>query len=97
MPAVQRTLWVTRAGDLSNLRMRTEEIPDPGAGEVQVAVKAVGFNFADLFACLGLYRCIFVDVHPARAVSLSLDLRGCLGTIVASPQNFLVRTLRSYI
>ena len=51
-----RTRWVTTAGDLSNLRMKTEAIPEPGANEVQISVEAVGFNFADLFACLGLYR-----------------------------------------
>ena len=51
-----RTRWVTTAGNLSNLRMKTEEISEPGAKEVQIAVQAVGFNFADLFACLGLYR-----------------------------------------
>lgn len=50
-----RTRWVTTAGNLSNLRMKTEEISEPGAKEVQIAVEAVGFNFADLFACLGLY------------------------------------------
>ena len=50
------TRWVTTAGDLSNLCLRTEEMPAPAAGEVQVSVRAVGFNFADLFACLGLYR-----------------------------------------
>lgn len=70
---VQRTLWVTRAGNLSNLRMRTEEIPDPGAGEVQVAVEAVGFNFADLFACLGLYRCILVDPRVTHITQQSVD------------------------
>ena len=52
----QCTRWVTTAGNLSSLRMRTEEIPAPAAGEVQVSVRAIGFNFADLFACLGLYR-----------------------------------------
>lgn len=44
-----------RAGSLSRLRLAEEEIPPPAPGEVQVRVHAVGLNFADVFACLGLY------------------------------------------
>ena len=36
MMAEVLTRWVTTAGDLSNLRMKTEEIPEPGTNEVQV-------------------------------------------------------------
>ena len=34
---------------------RPRPIAPPAPGEVRVAVKAIGLNFADLFACLGLY------------------------------------------
>ncbi len=44
-----------RAGSLDRLTRRTEDLPDPGPGEARVAVKAIGLNFADIFACLGLY------------------------------------------
>ncbi|HTR18940.1 MAG TPA: zinc-binding dehydrogenase [Candidatus Paceibacterota bacterium] len=35
--------------------MLEEELSDPKPGEVQVAVKAIGLNFADAFAVVGLY------------------------------------------
>jgi alcohol dehydrogenase len=51
-----RSVWrIDRAGSLDRLTRRTEALPDPGPGEARVAVKAIGLNFADIFACLGLY------------------------------------------
>ncbi len=44
-----------KAGDLKRLRVTEEEIDGPGSGEVLVEVKAIGLNFADIFAILGLY------------------------------------------
>lgn len=35
--------------------MGTEELAFPAAGEVQIAVRCIGLNFADVFSCLGLY------------------------------------------
>ncbi|RLD21685.1 MAG: zinc-binding dehydrogenase [Bacteroidetes bacterium] len=43
-------------GSIANLRIREEELEDPKAGEVQVAVKAIGLNFADLFTVWGMYK-----------------------------------------
>ena len=51
-----REVWrIGRAGALDRLRRQTEALAEPGRGEARVAVHAVGLNFADLFACLGLY------------------------------------------
>lgn len=43
-------------GSIANLQIQEEEIEDPKAGEVQVAVKAIGLNFADLFTVWGMYK-----------------------------------------
>ena len=52
----RRDVWrIDRAGSLDRVTRRTEDLPDPAAGHARVAVKAVGLNFADIFACLGLY------------------------------------------
>lgn len=52
----RREVWrIDRAGSLDRLTRRTEELPDPTAGQARIAVKAFGLNFADIFACLGLY------------------------------------------
>ncbi|MFW7381952.1 MAG: zinc-binding dehydrogenase [Oligoflexus sp.] len=45
----------THAGSLKRLQMKDESLGSPGDHQVQVAVKAIGLNFADIFALLGLY------------------------------------------
>lgn len=42
-------------GNLKNLNWVEEKLPAPQQDEVQVAVKAIGLNFADIFAIWGLY------------------------------------------
>ncbi len=44
-----------KAGSLKNLKQVQETLNPPATGEVQVAVKTIGLNFADIFAVLGLY------------------------------------------
>ena len=52
----QRDVWrIDHAGSLDKLTRRTEAIEPPPAGHARVAIKAIGLNFADIFACLGLY------------------------------------------
>jgi len=47
--------WQLRAGSLKNMQIHTAELPPPAAHEVQVVVKSIGLNFADIFAIWGLY------------------------------------------
>ncbi len=46
---------VPKAGSLRKITLRQEELPPPGPHEVTVAVRAIGLNYADLFAIMGLY------------------------------------------
>ncbi len=48
-------IWIPRAGAPSVLELREAPDPEPGPGEVRVAVEAAGINFADLLARMGLY------------------------------------------
>jgi alcohol dehydrogenase len=43
------------AGSLANLKLVDKPLPPPALGEVSIAVKAIGLNFADVFAIWGLY------------------------------------------
>lgn len=52
---MQRQSYQLKAGSLTNLTLVTAELPEPQPHEVTVAVKAVGLNFADIFAIWGLY------------------------------------------
>ncbi len=46
---------IPKAGNIDNLKLKEEELPAPGENEVQIKVKSIGLNFADIFAILGLY------------------------------------------
>ena len=46
---------INKAGSLDNLKLVEEELTELSANEVTIEVKAIGFNFADLFAIQGLY------------------------------------------
>ncbi len=52
---MERQTYTLKAGNINRLDIRTEELPDPETGQVLVEVKAIGLNFADVFAVLGLY------------------------------------------
>jgi alcohol dehydrogenase len=76
-----RRAWrIDRAGSLSRLRLVEELLPPPGPGEARVRVTAVGLNFADVFACLGLY-----SATPSGSFVPGLECAGvveCVGPAV---------------
>ena len=52
---MERQLYQLKAGSISNLNLVTDKLDDPHPNELSIAVKAIGLNFADLFAIWGLY------------------------------------------
>ena len=46
---------ISKAGSINSLKLVSENLPEPTENEVTVEVKAIGLNFADLFAIQGLY------------------------------------------
>jgi len=77
----QRTIWrLPRAGSLHRLQPCEETLPDPGPGEVQVRVEAVGLNFADLFAAQGLY-----SATPPGAFVPGLECAGVIEALGPQP------------
>ena len=49
-------VWQLTSGNLANLKLVERELPVPQKDdEVLVKVAYCGLNFADIFACLGLY------------------------------------------
>ena len=53
---MQRKIYQLKAGSLSKLKIIEEQLPEPKAQEISVAIKAIGLNFADIFAIWGLYK-----------------------------------------
>ena len=50
-----RQVWISKAGAPDVLQVRDAPDLQPGAGEVRVAVEAIGVNFADVMGRLGIY------------------------------------------
>ncbi len=54
--AVKRRIWqIDRAGRIDRLRLVEETLGPPEPENARVRVRAVGLNFADVFALTGLY------------------------------------------
>ena len=69
--------WRITAGDLSGLRLDTaRSVPAPVLNQVTVDVKACGLNFADVFACLGLY-----SATPEGEFTPGLEFAGVISAI----------------
>jgi alcohol dehydrogenase len=69
-----RRVWrVSRAGSLDRLALEQESLEPPGPGQACVRVAAVGLNFADVFACMGLY-----SATPAGAFIPGLEFAGTI-------------------
>jgi len=80
---VARRVWrIPRAGNLGRLALVEESIPDPAPGEVQVAVTAVGLNFADSLALLGLY-----SATPQGSFVPGLEVAGVIVAVGAALAN----------
>lgn len=75
---MQRKSWkmIPKAGSIDNLKLVEEQINDPGPNEVQIEVKAIGFNFADIFAMFGLY-----GATPKGSFIPGLELSGVVTKI----------------
>ncbi|MEO5581403.1 MAG: zinc-binding dehydrogenase [Saprospiraceae bacterium] len=74
MTSVKR--YTVHSGSLKNLKLRQDILPNPGPGEVQIEVKAIGLNFADVFAIWGLYK-----AAPKTEFTPGLEYSGIVTTI----------------
>lgn len=63
--------YVVRPGSLKTLELHAETLPAPSPGELQISVKTVGLNFADVFAIWGLYK-----AAPKEAFTPGLEYAG---------------------
>ncbi|WP_132053201.1 synaptic vesicle VAT-1 family membrane protein [Pseudocnuella soli] len=56
MNGIERQVYrMPKAGSIKHLTLQKERLPEPASDEVCVAVRAIGLNFADIFAMQGLY------------------------------------------
>jgi alcohol dehydrogenase len=72
-----RRVWRTSgAGSLDRLKLQEEPLLPPGPGEARIRVDAIGLNFADIFACQGLY-----SATPAGSFIPGLECAGVIESI----------------
>lgn len=82
---MQRTSWrlMPKAGSIDNLKLIEEPIVDPADSELQIEVKAIGFNFADIFAMFGLY-----GATPEGSFIPGLEFSGVVAKVGKEVQGF---------
>jgi NADPH:quinone reductase-like Zn-dependent oxidoreductase len=90
-----RALVITEHGPPEVLKIQERPDPQPGRGEVRIAVKAAGINFADLLARIGLYQdapkppCVVGYEVAGEVESLGEGVEGVeIGTRVMAPTKF---------
>ena len=79
---MQRKAYRLKAGNVRNLKIITENLPEPSADEVTVEVKAIGLNFADVFAIWGLY-----SATPKGEFTPGLEYSGVIAKVGSNVKN----------
>lgn len=80
---MQRTSYQLKAGAIQNLKRVESELPAPSGQEVQIAVQAIGLNFADIFAIWGLY-----GATPEGIFTPGLEYAGLIEAVGPEVQRF---------
>lgn len=76
---MQRKSYRLKAGNINNLKLVTDELPDPAPNEVTLEVKAIGLNFADVSVVLGLY-----SATPKGEFTPGLEVSGVVAKVGSS-------------
>ena len=82
---MQRQSYQLKAGNIGNLKLVSSTLPEPKPNEVTVAVKAIGLNFADIFAMFGLY-----SATPKGVFIPGLEYAGIIEKVGAEVAEFKV-------
>ncbi len=68
--------YIVEPGSLKKLSLREDALPPPDKDEVQVSVRSIGLNFADIFAIWGLYK-----AAPKTAFTPGLEFAGVVTAV----------------
>ncbi|MEM1319046.1 MAG: zinc-binding dehydrogenase [Bacteroidota bacterium] len=75
---MEKRAYCLKAGNMANLRLQTSPLPEPAPTEVTVDVRAIGLNFADIFAMFGLY-----SATPKGVFTPGLEYAGVISRVGA--------------
>ncbi len=76
-------IWISKTGAPEVLELREAPDPTPGEGEVLIAVRATGINFADILARMGMYP----DAPPIPCV-VGYEVAGTVSAVGAGVREF---------
>jgi NADPH:quinone reductase-like Zn-dependent oxidoreductase len=76
---------ISKAGSINSLKLVNENLSEPKENEVSIEVKAIGLNFADLFAIQGLY-----SATPKESFIPGLEYSGIIVKKGSSVNDFQV-------
>ena len=83
---ITRTVYrLPKAGSIKHLKPQQESLPAPAPGEVGIAIRAIGFNFADIFAMFGLY-----SATPQGSFIPGLEYAGEIAAVGEGVENWKV-------
>lgn len=78
-----RSVYRLKAGNINRLKTSQEAIIDVGPKDVLISVKAIGLNFADVFAVMGLY-----SATPEGAFIPGLEFSGVIEALGPEVEGF---------
>jgi NADPH:quinone reductase-like Zn-dependent oxidoreductase len=83
-----KAIQILRAGGHEQLTLVDLPSPEPGAGEVHVAIEAVGVNFADIAVRMGLYQS--ARDYVGWPITPGFEFSGTVRALGAGAQGFSV-------
>ncbi len=82
---MKRKTYCLKAGNVNNLKIVEENLPEPTDNEVTIEIKAIGLNFADVFAIWGLY-----SATPKGVFTPGLEYAGIVARVGKDVSNVTV-------
>lgn len=81
-----RQLWkIKKAGNIQNLNLQKEKLPTLSPDKIRIKTKAIGLNFADIFALVGMY-----SATPKGSFCPGLEFSGIVTQVGKNTNTFKV-------
>jgi NADPH:quinone reductase-like Zn-dependent oxidoreductase len=82
---LRKVYRISKAGSIENLQLIEENVTEPEENELRIETKAIGLNFADIFALTGLY-----SATPKGSFVPGLEFSGIVSKKGSQVKNFSV-------
>ncbi|PHS11018.1 MAG: beta-ketoacyl synthase [Blastopirellula sp.] len=92
VPHKAYTLGLSKFGMLDNLVLRVKPAQEPGAGEIEISVKASGLNFRDVLRALGMLQEHekAIGINSERDVTFGFECSGIVSQVGSNVKDYQV-------